>query len=167
MDIKRLTIIAFLTALSTLAVGYLRIPSPYGGIIHFGDSVIFIVAVFFGPFAGAFVGGVGHAVANLIFGPQIFAPWTLVIKALMGFTVGAIAYKKEVKSLRLWIALILAWIILLVGYFIATIVLFNLGDLATSPVPLVFALSNATQWVASIIAFLMLLPIIKKILKRL
>jgi len=166
INIRRLTYIALLTALSTLAVGYLRVPSPYGGIIHFGDSVIFLTAIFFGPFAGAFVGGIGHSLANMLFGPQIFAPWTLVIKAVMGFMVGMIAYRKTVKSFRVWVALVCSLVILLIGYFIAGTVIFNTGGSAAAPVPLTFAISNSIQWLASSIVTIVLLPIVNKILGR-
>jgi len=161
---KKLTYIALLTALSTLAVGFLRIPSPYGGIIHFGDSIVFIASIFFGPLAGAVVGGIGHALANIIFGPQIFTPWTLVIKAIMGIAVGIIAYRQPLKSFRLWIAFVCALAILLVGYFIAATVLFSGGDIAAAPVPLIFAASNSTQWAASVVVAVILIPIVNKIL---
>ena len=162
---KNLTYIALLTAIATLLVApFLRIPSPYGGVIHVGDSAIFIASIFLGPFAGAFVGGVGHSLANLIFGPQIFAPWTLIIKAIMGFVVGIIARQQTVKSVRLWIAFVCSLLILLVGYFIAATVIFNTGGSAAAPVPLSFAISNAIQWLASIIVTIVLLPIANKIL---
>ncbi|MCL2838920.1 MAG: ECF transporter S component [Oscillospiraceae bacterium] len=162
----KLTYIALLTAVSTLAVGFLRVPSPYGGIIHFGDSVIFITSIFFGPLAGAFVGGVGHSIANILFGPQIFAPWTLVIKAIMGLVVGIIAHRQTIASVRLWISFVCALAILLVGYFIAATVIFSTGGSAAAPVPLSFAISNSIQWIASVIATVALLPIVNKILRR-
>jgi len=155
-----------MTAIATLLVApFLRIPSPYGGVIHIGDSAIFLASVLLGPFAGAFVGGVGHFFANFIFGPQIFAPWTLVIKGIMGFLVGAIAYRKTLKSVRLWLALICALVILLVGYFIAANVMFaNEVEGVVQPAPLTFAISNAIQWGASVTVTIVLLPIVNKIL---
>ena len=164
--IRKLTYIALLTSLATLLVApFLRVPSPYGGVMHVADSIIFVTAVFFGPVPAAIVGGIGHSLANILFGPQIFAPWTLVIKGIMGFVVGLIAYKQPVKSFRLWIGLICALIILLVGYFTAASVIFMTGGSASAPAPLIFAASNATQWGASVAVTLILLPIMKKILK--
>ena len=53
----KLTYIALFTALATISVMFLRVPNGVGGIIHPGDSIIYITAIFFGPLAGAFVGG--------------------------------------------------------------------------------------------------------------
>jgi len=163
--IRKLTYIALLTAIAILLVHpLLRVPSPYGGVIHVGDSAIFIASVFFGPFAGAFVGGVGHAIANLIFGPQVFAPFTFIIKGIMGFIIGIIAYRQGVKSFRLWIALVCALAILLVGYFLAGHALFITDRIAAAPAPLAFAISNSIQWLGSVIVAVALLPIVNKIL---
>jgi len=160
----KLTYIALLTAMSTLLVAFPRFPSPYGGIIHLGDVAIYITAIFFGPLAGAFVGGVGHSIANIIFGPQMFAPFTLVIKAIMGLIVGLIAYRQTKESLRIWIAFLCSLSILLVGYFFASTWLFGADRLEMAPVPLSFAISNSIQWITSIGVTLALLPIVKKIL---
>jgi len=160
----KLTYIALLTAISTLLVYFPRFPSPYGGIIHLGDVAIYITAIFFGPFAAAFVGGVGHAIANILFGPQMFAPFTLVIKAIIGIVVGLIAYRQKKESLRLWISFLCSLAILLIGYFIAAMLLFNAGRIEMAPVPLSFAISNSIQWVTSIGVTLVLLPIVNKIL---
>jgi len=153
----KLTYIALLTAMATLLVAFPRVPNGLGGIIHTSDSIIYITAIFFGPIAGGFVGGVGHSVANVLFGPEIFAPWTLVIKAIMGLVVGLIA-QGHIKGVKLWIALILSTVILVAAYFVANGVIFS-WEIGVAAIPALII-----QGVAGIVVTVVLLPIVNKIL---
>lgn len=77
-------LMAALTAVLTLA----SVPLPSGGYYNFGDVAIFIAAAALGPVAGAFAGGLGGALGDLILGYTFYAPFTLVIKALEGLIAG-------------------------------------------------------------------------------
>lgn len=77
-------LMAALTAVLTLA----SVPLPGGGYYNFGDVAIFIAAAALGPVAGAFAGGLGGALGDLILGYTFYAPFTLVIKALEGLIAG-------------------------------------------------------------------------------
>src|SRR4030042_4155174 len=63
-----------------------------GGYFNLGEAVIYTAALFFGPLVGAFAGGVGAMVADLIVAP-VFAPGTLIVKAVEGTLVGFLAKK--------------------------------------------------------------------------
>lgn len=68
----------------------IRIPVPAtGGYVHLGDTAIFIAVLLLGRNKGALAAGVGSALADLLSGYAFYAPWTLVIKAFMGFVTGA------------------------------------------------------------------------------
>ena len=58
------------------------------GFFNIGESMVFLSALLFGPYVGAFSGGVGSMLADLILGYPHYAPATLVIKACEGFVVG-------------------------------------------------------------------------------
>jgi uncharacterized membrane protein len=58
------------------------------GFFNIGESMVFLSAMLFGPFIGAFAGGVGSMLADLLLGYYYYAPATLVIKASEGFIVG-------------------------------------------------------------------------------
>lgn len=77
-------LMAALTAVLTLA----SVPLPGGGYYNFGDVAIFIAAAALGPALGAFAGGPGGALGDLILGYTFYAPFTLVIKALEGLIAG-------------------------------------------------------------------------------
>jgi uncharacterized membrane protein len=77
-----------LVALATM-VFTMYIPTT-SGFFNIGESMIYVTAIVFGPGIGAFAGGVGSAMADLLLGYSIYAPGTLVIKGLEGFVVGAL-----------------------------------------------------------------------------
>lgn len=58
-----------------------------GGYFNIGETVIYVVALLFGPLVGAFAGGVGASIADMFVAAE-FAPGTLVIKACEGAIVG-------------------------------------------------------------------------------
>jgi uncharacterized membrane protein len=70
------------------------------GYFNVGETMIYIAALSFGPYVGAFAGGVGAAIADLIAAP-IFAPGTLVIKGCEGAIVGFLN-KKMFKQASGW-----------------------------------------------------------------
>jgi len=64
------------------------------GFFNIGETMVYITALLFGPFIGAFAGGVGSMVADLLLGYLQYAPGTLFIKALEGGIVGLLSRKK-------------------------------------------------------------------------
>lgn len=66
------------------------------GFFNIGESMVFLSALLFGPFVGAFAGGVGSMLADLFLGFPHYAPATLIIKACEGGVVG-ILQKKNPK----------------------------------------------------------------------
>ncbi len=97
---KELTLTALLIALVTTATMIITIPVPATeGFIHAGDGVIFFVAVFFGKRKGALAAGIGSALADLLLGYSMWIIPTLLVKSVMGYLVGAIAEKSELKQL--------------------------------------------------------------------
>lgn len=97
----------------------IRLPiAANGGLVHLGNVPLFIVAILFGKRTGMIAGGVGMALFDLFSGWTLWAPFTLVIVGLMGWTVGAVTEKKK-SFLRYILALVLACVIKIVGYYIA------------------------------------------------
>lgn len=147
---------AMLTALSVVLTMFPKVPTPSGGYVHFGDSVIYLAAIFLGPLPGAIVGAVGHSLADLYSGYVIFCLPTFIIKGIMGYVIGKIAYKK-IDRKHFLLAAICALIIVTFGYFVAEIGMFGfeaaLLTFVTSPV----------QWLMSVVASAVLIPIFTKV----
>ena len=84
-----LVLAALMAALCTLLTLVIRIPSPMGGYLNLGDCAVLLSAWLLGPAAGAAAAGLGSALADLL-GYPLYAPATLVIKALMAAAAGGI-----------------------------------------------------------------------------
>ena len=66
-----------------------------GGLIHLGNVPLFIIAILYGRWLGALAGGLGMALFDVVGGWLLWAPFTLVIVGLMGYTVGIIGEKHQ------------------------------------------------------------------------
>ncbi len=73
------------------------------GFFNIGETMVFTTAILFGPFIGAFAGGIGSMFADLFLGYPHFAPATLIIKGCEGGIVGILSRKKlELGSKLQW-----------------------------------------------------------------
>ena len=89
--ILNIAIMAILTALETILTATVSIPIPATtGYFNVGEGLIYFTAVLFGPYIGAFVGGVGAAFADVLGPYAIFAPGTFIAKGAEGFIVGLV-----------------------------------------------------------------------------
>jgi len=68
------------------------------GFFNIGETMVYTTALLFGPYVGAFAGGVGSMAADMLLGYPHYAPATLVIKAAEGYIVGFLSRKRP-KSL--------------------------------------------------------------------
>lgn len=158
MEIKKFIRTAMLAALAMVLTMVPQIPTGTGGYVHFGDSVIYLAAMLLGPAGGAVVGAVGHSLADLLSGHAIFILPTFVIKGLMGFVIGKLIYPAENLNKRRFIcAGLSALVIVTLGYFVAEIPLYGVQTAAVALV------SSPVQWLMSVIASAVLLPIAQKL----
>jgi uncharacterized membrane protein len=93
-----LAMAAVFAALVCIATIIFRIEIPAtSGYFNIGETIIYITALLFGPFVGAFAGGLGSAIADMI-GYPIFAPGTLIIKGFEGAIVGFLKKKMVAET---------------------------------------------------------------------
>lgn len=90
-------------ALICVATMMIRIPSPLGGYVNFGDCFILVAAWVTGPVCGFAAGGIGSALADLLSGYPHYIPGTFVIKGLIAAAAALIvrAFLKKNAKLRL------------------------------------------------------------------
>jgi uncharacterized membrane protein len=89
------------------------------GYFNVGETVIYISAMLFGAYVGAFAGGVGAAFADMLVAAQ-FAPGTLAIKAFEGGIVGFLNKKLKGTSRLNW-RIVTAILGIIVGVLLAAI----------------------------------------------
>lgn len=119
--VKFLTMTAISIALVYVFTAFINVRLPIaaaGGLIHLGNVPLFIFAIIFGKKLGAIAGGVGMGLFDLLSGWTLWAPFTLIVVGLMGFTVGWITEKKKGYVWNI-VAIAAACVIKIVGYYIA------------------------------------------------
>ena len=155
MTTKKFTLTAMFTALVCVAT-LIYIPT-VRGYINMGDAVLLLSTFMLGPVSGAIAGGLGSCIADIILGYSLYAPATLIIKSLMGFSAGCIA-KRSNSFLFTAIAAISAELIMAFGYFLfeAFILDFGISVFFTS-IP-----GNLVQGLFGIIISIVLFSVLKK-----
>ena len=120
-----LIVIALLAAFVAAVTLFFRIPIPKtGGYFNFGDIVIIFAGLYYGPWVGLVVGGVGSAFADLI-GFPIFAPITFVVKGGEGVIAGSRLFGSGRAGT--WIRASLAALFMVAGYFVAETLMPSIG----------------------------------------
>jgi uncharacterized membrane protein len=118
-------IFAAVTCILTFIVPF-TIPTTQG-YINLGDIGVMISGLLFGPIIGGIAGGFGSALTDIFLAPQYALP-TLIIKGLEGFIVGLISNPRK-NYLKInykdFIGVIIGGTIMVVGYFIAEIILYG------------------------------------------
>lgn len=126
---KTIVINGLFIALTLVATMFINIRLPIignGGLIHLGNIPLFLAAFIFGRRTGAIAGGIGMGLFDLISGWTLWAPFTLIIVGLMGYTSGAISEKLKINPLVAnTIAVTAALIIKIVGYYFTEVLLFG------------------------------------------
>ena len=96
---KQLVLASVLAALTCAATLVVTIPSPSGGFMNLGDTVVLLSAYLLGPLWGAAAAGIGSGMADLIAGYAAYVPATAVIKALMALCAASL-YRLPGKTPR-------------------------------------------------------------------
>ncbi|MDI6601458.1 MAG: ECF transporter S component [Thermoanaerobacteraceae bacterium] len=162
-DLKFWVYGALMVALVTVGTMVIKIPTfATQGYVNVGDGFIILSAYLFGPAMGFIAGGIGSALADVLSGYAIWAPWTLVIKGLMGVIAGFLSVyaQKSIFSKTLSFVAVEAWMVL--GYYLASSVMFGFAA-ALVDVP-----SNMVQGTAGVIIGVILTEVVQSanILKR-
>lgn len=124
----KIILAGLMMATIVVATMLLVIPSPFtSGYIHLGDTMIFLSVLILGWRYGAVAAGAGSALADILIGYAVWAPWTLVIKGTMAAVMGLFILKAMQKPGRSilgvpvyqLIGMILAGSFMVAGYYIA------------------------------------------------
>lgn len=148
-------------AMIVVATMLIVIPSPFtGGYIHLGDAIIFLSVLILGWRYGAIAAGVGSALADLLVGYAVWAPWTLFIKGIMGAVMGLFilkAMQKQGKSILgvpvyQLIGMILAGCFMVAGYYVAEGVIYGNFIAAVMGIPFNIVQFSVGTVIATILA---------------
>jgi uncharacterized membrane protein len=124
-----------MAALVAVATFIIQIPiAATGGYLNFGDIIIFVAALTFGPIVGGLAGGIGSFISDAAGGyAATFAPFTLIIKGLEGVIAGVISNRK--RTWRDIAGVALGGAEMVAGYLLAEYYPLNLGSAALFEIP--------------------------------
>ena len=158
---ERMVITAMFAAIICVATMVIHIPSPLGGYVNLGDTVVLLAAFLLGPASGAVAAGIGSMFADIFLGFTQYAIITLIVKSAMALVAGAIFLRLTAggsKPRRLTAAMasgFLAECIMVGGYYLfALLVLRETGALLTIPPNVIQGLVG----IAGASALLLMLP---------
>jgi uncharacterized membrane protein len=130
----RLALAGVMAALVAVSTFFVQIPIPQtGGYLNFGDIMIFVSALMFGPIVGGLAGSIGSALSDVVGGYGLFAPFTFIIKGAEGAIAGVISNRIHIR--RDVLAVVFAGSEMVIGYFLAEFFPIQLGWAALAEVP--------------------------------
>jgi len=139
-------------ALIALLTAYVRIPFPMQqGYAHLGDLGILLASLTLGPFA-FLPAAIGSALADVLANYAVYAPFTLVIKGVMGYLMGLLIARKEF-AVRNFFVLLLNAAFMVGGYFLADTALYSWAGATAS------VIGNCVQGMALLVGGMVLIPI--------
>lgn len=149
----RILYIAILLTLTLVLGRFFLIPVPFThGNVNLCDAGILIAALLLGPRAGAFVGGFGGLLLDLISGYSQYMFFSFIVHGLQGFLCGWIYNKTQQRLL----AVILGCLLMVGGYFIADSIMYAVAT-ATLGIG-----GNVVQAIIGIIVSLLVTPQLQK-----
>ena len=138
LRVRKITQTSFFIVLCYLTTTMIKIPSPIAGYIHPGDAAVLLSAFLLGPGGGAVAAGLGTAMADVLSGYAVYAPGSLIIKALMAMAAGGIirrAKPGEKIALTLAKASVAAEGIMIAGYCLYSAFVLGFGKAALIEIP--------------------------------
>lgn len=116
--------IAFMAAIVYVATAMINVPVGIGykGVVHLGDSMVFLGAVLLGKKKGAIAAAIGMSLFDLLSPYSIWAPYTFFIKGIMAYIAAVIAYRGNYEGENIInniFAFIVAGIWMNIGYYAA------------------------------------------------
>lgn len=163
VNVKEIAVSGLFTAMVFIATMFINIRLPIsvnGGLIHFGNVILFTVAIVFGKRKGAVAGAFGMGLFDIVSGWAAWAPFTFIIRGVMGYLAGSIANSRG-KDGRSFVfnllAIVLSGIWMLAGYYAAEVILYGNWLTPVTSIP-----GNVAQLVLGLLA-LVLVPLLKRI----
>lgn len=156
IKLNNLIKIALLTALTTAISNLFIIPVPaMNGIVTLCEAGIYLSAVLLGPAGGFWVGALSGGLIDMISGYPQWALFSIIIHGVQGLLVGMI-YRRLNVSYKLLLSLLIGSLVMIFGYFIATIILY------TWPAALASIPGNLVQ---NVFGILVTIPVVKGLRK--
>lgn len=154
---------ALLITLVFVATKFINIRLPLsinGGLIHAGNTMLFLAAIVFGKRKGAIAGAFGMGLFDVLSGWLAWAPFTFIVRGLMGYIIGQISWsngKKGDSFVLNLLAIVAGGLWMIGGYYLTEVVLYGSWLTPFTSIP-----GNITQIVIGAVVGLPLVVALKK-----
>jgi uncharacterized membrane protein len=128
---KDIIISGILIALVFLVTKFINIKLPIassGGLVHLGNTVLFMAAIVFGKKKGAISGAFGMALFDILSGWTAWAPFTFVVRGVMGYIIGSVSNARGRNGNKIFwniVGILIASIWMIAGYYVTEIILYG------------------------------------------
>ena len=139
-NVKRIVFTALFIALVTTFT-FINIPFPgaAGGLMHLGTLMSLVIAIAFGKRYGMLAAGIGMAIFDVLGGWLAWAPGTLIVRLIMGFVVGMIAFDSRQGQggniIKNAVALVAGMIVMVIGYYFYEAIFLTTFEAAFASIP--------------------------------
>lgn len=152
-----------LIALVFIATRFINIRLPLastGGLVHLGNTMLFISAIVFGKKKGAVAGAFGMGLFDLLSEWAIWAPFTFAVRGVMGYIIGSIAWSNNKKGndvITNIVGITISGFWMIFGYYITEMILYGNHAKALLSIP-----GNVTQIVIGLIIGVPIAKVLKR-----
>ncbi|MEM4736724.1 MAG: ECF transporter S component [Nitrososphaeria archaeon] len=129
MKAKSVAFLSIMIPLVTVMTIIVRVPIPATqGYFNFGDTMVILTGIMFGPYIGFLAGGIGSSLADIISGYPHYAPITFLAKGGEGAIVGTLFKRLYQHSKTLgYISGFVGGTFMILTYFAFELYFFGLG----------------------------------------
>lgn len=162
--------IGLMAAIVFVATSIIHVKT-YMGVLHAGDSMVFLAAILLRRNKVVLASAIGMTMFDLANGYVTWAPFTLVIKAVMAYIAATIAYRGEYKGHNVrnnitGFAISGVWMIIAYYFGQVVILMFLSDEKQTLAQSLLVSLKDVpTNIIQVIVGILIAVPLIKQIRK--
>ena len=114
--------VGLMASLVYVATSMIAIPVGNGAVLHLGDGMAFLAAILLGKKKGAAASAIGMTLFDVLSSYIIWAPFTFIIKGVMAYIVGTIAYRNKFEGKNFMnnlLAFLTAGVFMCAGYYVA------------------------------------------------
>ena len=120
--------VGLMAAMVLAVTSLIKVPT-YMGVLHIGDSMVFVAAVLLGRKKSLAASAIGMCLFDVLNGYLLWAPFTLVIKGVMAYISAVIAHRSDYNGDSFWnnmLAFTMAGIWMVGAYYIGGAIILSL-----------------------------------------
>lgn len=152
-NLRKIVTTAVFAAMVFVMTFFIKVPVA-SGYVHFGDAIIYICACIMGGPWAMLAGAIGAGLADVLGGFAVYAPATIIVKALIAVPFIVTSKRSEkIFSLPNALMTIIAGLITVGGYFIADLIIDKSYAIIDIPGNIIQAVGSAVIYIVLALAF--------------